>query len=80
MIQYGKKITSTSYYDGAPISTKEEVEVSVLSSRESILKDVIEAMGVISRCETHKLTIEVEINSKGKYRLIKKWSCNADNY
>lgn len=79
MIQHGKKITSISYYDGLPISTREELEISVISSRESILKDVIDAMVVVSKGQTHRLTLEIEINSKGRYRLIKKWSCDASN-
>ncbi len=76
-IQHGKSIITTSYYDGTPTSTREEFEVSLISSRENILRDVIDAMIVINKGESHKLTIEIEVNSKGRYRLIKKWGINT---
>ena len=73
-IQHGKKCTTVSYYDGCPTSTKEEYEVSIISSRENILKDVIDSMIVISKGESHRLTMEIEVNAKGRYRLIRRWN------
>ncbi len=75
-ILHGKRITTVSYYDGLETSTKQEIEVSLLSSREDILKDVIESMSVVSRGETNRLTLDIEINSKGRYRLIKRYASN----
>lgn len=72
-ILHGKRITVESYYDGNLASTKQEYEVSIFSSKDAILRDVIDALGVISSGETHKLTIEVCIDSKDRYRLIKRW-------
>lgn len=73
-LQHGKLITTQSYYDGTIVSTKHEYEMSILSSKGTILKDIIEAMALISKGETRKLTLDVCIDVKGRYRLIKKWS------
>jgi hypothetical protein len=72
-IEHGKRITTESYYDSSLASTKQEIEVSLFSSKETILKDVIESLSVISSGETHKLDIIVQIDSQGRYRVIKKW-------
>ena len=73
MIQHGKQITTTSYYDGLVASTKQEYEVSLFSTKENILKDMIDAMSLISRGETHKLALEISVEGQ-RYRLKKKWS------
>jgi hypothetical protein len=72
-IKHGKRIVTKSYYDGQVVSEHEELEVSLYSSRESILKDVIDSMLVISKGETHKLELEICIDKLGRYRLIKRW-------
>jgi len=71
--QHGKRITIDSYYDGVLASTKQEYEVSIFSTKESILKDVIESLGIINSGETRRLTVEIVIDSQGRYRLVKKW-------
>jgi hypothetical protein len=63
-----------SYYNGILVSSKQETEISQFTSKETLLKDVIEALGVINAGETNKLTLEICIDTKGRYRLIKKWS------
>lgn len=73
-IQHGKTIVSTSYYDGVVSSVKQELEVSIFSAKETILKDVIDAITLVNKGETHKMTLEISIDSKGRYRLLKKWS------
>ena len=72
-INHGKQTVITSYYDGSVASIKNEYEVSLLSSKENLLKDIIDALDVITRNETNKLTLEVCIDTKGRYRLVKKW-------
>lgn len=72
-LQHGKRVTTESYFDGLLASTRQELETSLFSSKESILKDVIEALSVISAGETRHLTIEVRVDAKGQYRLVKKW-------
>ena len=72
-IQHGHKITIDSYFDGQLASSKQEIEISQFSSKEEILKDVIDALSVISKGSTNKLDICIKIDSQGRYRLIKKW-------
>lgn len=72
-IEHGKRITTESYYEGSVSSTKQELEVSIFSSKESILREVIEAMQVISSGETHKLQLDICIDKAGRYRLVKRW-------
>jgi len=71
--QHGKVIITNSFYEGQIASTKEEVEVSILSTRESLLKDTIESLSVINSGETHKLELCIMVDSKGRYRIVKKW-------
>lgn len=73
-ILHGKEINTISYYEGAVGSTKKEIEVSLFSTKESILKDVIEALAVISNGETHTLEIQVRIDNQNRVRLIKRWT------
>lgn len=72
--QHGKLIITQSYYDGTIASTKHEYEMSIFSTKEGILRDVIDAMGVVASGETHKLTLEICVDKQLRYRLIKKWS------
>lgn len=73
-IQHGKRITVESYYEGSIASTRQEVEVSIFSTKTEILKEVIQAMSVISSGETSKLNLEIGVDKLGRYRLIKRWS------
>lgn len=73
-IQHGKIITTETYYEGSINSTKREVEQSIFTDKQTILKDVIDALGMINSGETSKLTLEVCLDTKGRYRLLKKWS------
>ena len=73
-IQHGHSITTDSYYDGVLVSSKLEDEISILSSPTTMLKDVINTLDVITQGKTNKLTITVIIDSKGNYRIVKKWN------
>ena len=72
-ILHGKRTTIESFYEGELRSTKHEMEVSQFSTRNDLLKDIIDALSVINKGETKKLTVEVCIDEKGRYRLVKKW-------
>jgi len=72
-LMHGKTITTVSYYEGTVASTKQEIEQSLYTNRESILKDVIEALAVINGGSTSKLELCVQVDKQGRYRLIKKW-------
>lgn len=73
-MQYGKIVTTRTYYDGMVTHTKEEKEVSVLSSRDDLLKDIIDSLSVVSSGETTKLTLEIMVDARGKYRIVRRWS------
>jgi hypothetical protein len=72
--QHGKVITTLSYYEGEVASTKEEIEVSLFSTKDTILKDLIESLAVLNSGETHKLELCIVKDIKGRYRIVKKWS------
>ena len=72
-IQHGKVITVTTYYEGEVSSTREEREVSIYTDRDRILKDIIDAMSVISDGTSHKLDLCIQVDRQDRYRLIKKW-------
>ena len=75
-IEFGKVITSESFYRGEVVSTKKEQEVSQLSSREQILKDMIESLDVITKGDTNKLDLCIQIDKSGRWRIVKKWVIN----
>lgn len=72
-LQYGKVITTQTYYNGLVTHVKEEKEVSVLSSRDELLRDIIDSLTVVSSGETTKLTLEIMVDPKGKYRIVRRW-------
>lgn len=73
-IEHGKMITIQSYYNGDLSNTKQEYEVSIFSNKDMILKDIIEAMSVLTKGETHKLNLDIAIDQQGRYRLTRKWT------
>jgi hypothetical protein len=73
-IKHGHRITTEAFYDGNLMSSKQELEVSILSSAKTILTDLIDTLDVISRNQTNKLTITILVDNEGKYRIVKKWT------
>lgn len=73
-IQHGRRIITQSYYDGAVASSREELEISQFSSKETLLRDMIEAMSVINTGETTKLDLCIQIDKQQRYRIVKKWT------
>lgn len=74
MIQHGKRIITETYYEGAVASAKEEHLIDVFTDYGHIMHEVIAAMAVITKGEATKLEIEISVDSKGRYRLKKKWA------
>lgn len=72
-MQYGKKITIESYEAGSLTQTRVQYELPLFTSREQLLHDIIDALAVITKGETTKLEIEIAVDSKGRYKLIKRW-------
>jgi len=73
-ITHGKLITSQTFYDGEVKTTEQEMVVSLFTTKQTILRDVIDALAVISNGDSHRLDLEICLDSKGRYRLVKRWS------
>jgi predicted metallo-beta-lactamase superfamily hydrolase len=72
-IDHGHRTTIDAFYDGVLVSSKQEIEVSLFTDKNNLLKDVIDALSVISSGETTKLDICIKVDPQKRYRLIKKW-------
>jgi len=73
-IDYGKEITTKSYFAGELAATKCEFEQTVLSDKTMLLKDIIDAISILSKGETNKMIIELRVDDKQVYHLKKRWS------
>jgi len=73
-IDHGHSIVTESYFDGKLSSSKQEIEISMFSTKESLLRDIIDALAVISSAETDRLNIDIKLDQKGRYLLRKKWT------
>lgn len=74
MIDYGRVITIESYYAGKLIddTKKTQYEQSIFSTKETLLKDIIESMNVITNGTTKNLVLEVKVQDE-RIRIIKTW-------
>lgn len=74
-IEYGKIHTIESVHDGKVIedSKKIQYEQSIFSSKDSLLKDIIESMEVITSGTTNKLSLEIKVSDE-RIRIVKVWS------
>ena len=70
---HGKKIIIESYFNGDLTKTQEEFEVNIFTTKETILKDIIEALAVVTKGETTRLNLEIMVDKQGRYRIIKHW-------
>lgn len=70
---HGKVITTESYYDGNLSHTKREFEVSVFTDNDTILKDIIDGLGVLTKGETDRVQFDIAVQN-GRYRLIRRWT------
>lgn len=72
-IEHGHIITTEAYYNGELSSSKQEMEVSIFSTKDTILKDIIDSLGIISGGTSNKLQLEIKVDKEGRYRLVKRW-------
>lgn len=72
-IEHGHVITTEAYYNGELASSKQEIEVSIFSTKDTILKDIIDSLGIINGGTSNKLQLNIQVDAQGRYRLIKKW-------
>lgn len=72
-ITHGTLIIQQKYYDGAVIKTNQSVEVDKFTDRYSLLKDIIEALEVITNGTTDELNICIKLDKKGRYLIRRRW-------
>lgn len=72
-VPFGRVITIESYDEGVVVKTGYAYEIPVLTTKEKILRDMIEALAVITNGETTRLELIVSVNKHGQYLLKKKW-------
>jgi len=70
---YGEVITVKAYHAGEEVSSKDAYQVSQYSTRETMLKDIIDSLQVITSGQTHKLELCIKLDNKGRYRIVRKW-------
>lgn len=74
IITHGRRIVSETYYDGTVTTTQQQIEQSLFTSKKSVLKDIIDALTVISSGESHELELKLQVDGKGRYKLTKRWA------
>lgn len=72
MIKHGE-IQTKKYYDGDVVKVIEDFESEQFTDKEYLLRDIIAGLVVITSGQTHKLTIEINIDNKGRYKLTQRW-------
>jgi len=72
-IQYGKIITTQNVIDWEMTPAKIEREVSLYSSRENLIKDLIGSLHPLNIGETKKLEICIKVIDDDKIHIVKKW-------
>ena len=72
-ILHGHRIVTESYFDGRLVNTKEDFDIPIFTTRETMLKDIIDAIAVISNRSTRELTINLKLDDKDRIKLTKKW-------
>lgn len=73
-MEFGRLITSETYYEGQVKLVTKDMEVSIITDRDSVLKHIIESLEPLTKGDTDKVNLDVYIDNKGQYRIIKRWS------
>lgn len=72
-ITHGRRIVTEKYYDGQLIGNGVMFEVEKFSDRNTMFKDVIDALAVITQGQTTKLELEICVDKKGRYLITRRW-------
>ena len=72
-IRFGKRITTQVFYDGQLVATLTDNEVENFTDRNTMLRDVIDALAVLTNGSTNKLELCIIVDKKGRFKLSKKW-------
>lgn len=72
-MKHGKKILTETYYDGQVVGAASEWQSEMFTDKQYIMRDVIDSLTPLTTGLTHKLTIEVTIDKKNRYKLTQRW-------
>lgn len=72
-IEYGEEITRRKKYAGEVIGTINELEKEQFTEKQFILKEIIEALGVVTSGTTNDLALRIQVDKRGRYKLTQRW-------
>lgn len=72
-IQHGKEITTRVFYGGEVTTEKKQLQLSSFATEDTMLKDIIDALALIKRRETTKLELEIQIDNRGRVKILRTW-------
>lgn len=73
-IIHGRRITTQVYYDGGIARSIEQIEDEKFTDRNGMLRDVIDALSVLTSGQTDNLELQIQVDKKGRYLLTKRWT------
>lgn len=77
----GSQIIVTEGYYEELNSVKEEIQKSILTTKDTFIKDLMEAVGVVTRRESRDLTLKIEADKDGNpIRIVKTWTTRKEYY
>lgn len=78
-IEFGKVIESYTYYGGKISGTKKEIEKTVDTSRESFLKDILDATQILTNGEARELLLVIKAdNQKIPHRITQRYTISTE--
>ena len=74
MMQYGRIITTESYFKGERKSMKREAEESVsVANKAELVSEILSGLDALLNGTSPKITLEIEPHDKGYMRIVKKY-------
>lgn len=73
---YGKRITTTTYYGGEESKNLEEIESDLklaAADKPLLLKHVMDSIALVTTGKSKKLTLEVIVGKNGDYQMKQRW-------
>lgn len=72
-LQYGKKITSESYFDGKPTNKQFAYSIPVIvKDKSQVLSELIKAIDLITDKKTHTIKITIHANKEFQLKMMTK--------
>jgi hypothetical protein len=71
--QFGKRIVTTTYYEGDVVKEAEEIEIDKFTDKDKLFKDVIDTLALVTKGQTTKVTLEVSVDKQQRYRVVRRY-------